>query len=59
MFSQLLLDCMGMWNSVSKDFKINALWVRSGELLNLHYSFLSACCWLSQCFSNQVLLFMV
>lgn len=60
MFSQLLLDCMGMWNSISKDFKINvavgALW-RTAEP-SLRFPFLPAADY-HKCFSNQILIFML
>lgn len=58
MFSQLPLDCIGIWNSMSKDFKINvvvgAFW-RTAEI-SLQLPF---CLLLSQCFSNQVFIFML
>lgn len=41
MFSQLLLDCMGVWNSISKDFKINVamgvLWRTAEPSLQLPF----------------------
>lgn len=44
MFSQLLLDCMGMWNSISKDFKINVavgvLWRTAEPSLQLPFCLL-------------------
>lgn len=47
MFSQLLLDCMGMWIAFQKISKLMWLWICSGEMLTLHYSFLPTCCFLS------------
>lgn len=44
MFSQLLLDCTGMWNSISKDFKINVtvgvLWRTAEPSLQLLFCLL-------------------